>query len=350
MNKPFKREVAPLPLPTGNLFRRMITARAIASLTRSSPEEVAAERWPSDQLLSAAFVVRAVSNPAMVGVTGWAAELAHKLVADTVEALGAASGAVDVMSYGLVLNWGGYGSISVPAFVASAANSGFVADGDPIPVRQFVETPQTIIPHKVASISVLTREMMESSNAEQLIGDVLVRSAALAIDAAFFDANAATAARPAGIRNGIAALPPSTSTDSFGGYFEDLASLVSAVSTVGGSGPYIVAGNPALVIGMSARFIGDNDTVLVPVMSAALGNDLIAIAPQAIAAAFSPDPQIETANAGTLVMDTAPGPAGVAGPERSLFQTESFAVKVRWPVSWVLRDPRGVAWLTPSWK
>ena len=70
---------------------------------------------------------------------------------------------------------------------------------------------------------------------------------------------------------------------SFGGYFEDLASLVSAVSTVGGSGPYIVAGNPALVIGMSARFIGDNDTVLVPVMSAALGNDLIAIAfPQAI--------------------------------------------------------------------
>ena len=146
------------------------------------------------------LVVRGASSGPLYGGgdRGWVGE-AHpiKLVNDTVEALGAASGAVDVMSYGLVLNWGGYGSISVPAFVASAANSGFVADGDPIPVRQFVETPQTIIPHKVASISVLTREMMESSNAEQLIGDVLVRSAALAIDAETLRCKPSTTSRGA---------------------------------------------------------------------------------------------------------------------------------------------------------
>jgi hypothetical protein len=49
-------------------------------------------------------------------------------------------------------------------------------------------------------------------------------------------------------------------------------------------------------------------------------------------------------------MDTAPGDAGTMGPERSVWQTDSVAVKVRWPVSWALRDPRGVAWLTPAWK
>jgi hypothetical protein len=33
-----------------------------------------------------------------------------------------------------------------------------------------------------------------------------------------------------------------------------------------------------------------------------------------------------------------------------LFQTDSIALKMRWPVTWALRDPRGVAWTTPNWK
>jgi hypothetical protein len=86
------------------------------------------------------------------------------------------------------------------------------------------------------------------------------------------------------------------------------------------------------------------------VASAAVGNDLIAIAPQAIASAVDTDPEVDVVDAGVLVMDTAPGVAGVAGPERSLFQTDSLAIKVRWPVSWMVRDTRGVAWMTPSWK
>ena len=79
-------------------------------------------------------------------------------------------------------------------------------------------------------------------------------------------------------------------------------------------------------------------------------NDLLAIAPAALVAALSPEPEIETSKAATLVMDTAPGAAGTMGPERSLFQTDSLALKMRWPVSWALRDPRGFAWLTPAWK
>jgi hypothetical protein len=84
--------------------------------------------------------------------------------------------------------------------------------------------------------------------------------------------------------------------------------------------------------------------------SSAVINDLLAIAPAALVAAISPEPEVETVNAGTLVMDTAPGAAGTMGPERSVYQTESLAVKVRWPVSWVLRDVRGFAWMTPTWK
>jgi hypothetical protein len=315
-----------LDIPEGNLFRRMVTARVLSQLKRARVDDIAASLWPSDKTLATLISTRAATSPAMTSVTGWAAELAQKWVEDTVEALGAASAAVDVMTGGLVLTWNGYGAIGVPAFVATAGGASFVAEGQPIPVRQFAATAQSI-------------------------GDVLVRSAALAIDAAFFDINPATAARPAGIRNGIAALTPSASTDPFGAYFEDLGTLIGAVSAVGGKGPYVLVGNSARVIGMSARFLGDDDAVIEPIMSGAVGSDIIAIASQAVASAISPDPEIEVASAAALVMDdTAPGLPGAAGPERSLFQTETLAIKVRWPVSWALRDPRGVAWLTPAWK
>jgi hypothetical protein len=288
----------------------------------------------------------------MTTVTGWAAELANKLVADTAEALSAYSAAIELMQGGLVLGWDGYGSISVPAFLASAQNGGFVEEGQPIPVRQFAGTAKIIAPHKAASISVLTREMMESSNAEALITDALVKSAGLAIDAAFFDAVAGDAARPAGIRNGIATSPPSGNADPFWAYFEDLSTLLSVVGQVGGNGPYYIVGSAARIGSMAAR--GTNQSKVIPIISASVGNDLIAVAGQAIAAAVSPDPDVETSPAAQLVMDTAPGPVyepigGFTQGERSLFQTESVGIKVRWPASWIVRDARGVAWTTPAW-
>jgi len=347
--QPFRKQEPPLPIPEGNLFRRLVTARALALFRKTNTHEVALSLWPSDKTLATIISLKAASAPAMTTVAGWAQELSQRLVADTAEALGAASGAVEVMQQGLVLSWDGYGIISVPAFVASANAGSFVGEGQPIPVRQFVTTAQPILPYKVASISALTREMMESSNAESLIGDVLIRSAGLAIDAVFFDANAAVAGvRPAGIRNGIAAQVASNNADAFGAFFEDMATLLNVVGQVGNKGPFILAGNAGRIIGASARFLGDDDT-LISVMSASIGSDIIAIAPQAIAAALSTDPELELSNAGTLVMDTVPGAAGTS-TERGLFQTETFALKVRWPVSWTVRDSRGVAWTTPTWK
>jgi len=343
----FPRKEESLELPGGNIFKRMLAAKTLAIFRKSRSDLVAAEMWPNDRVLGS--VLKATSAPAMTTTTGWAAELFNKIVADAVDALGLYSAAIEIMQNSLVLGFDGYGQISVPAFVASSSSASFVAEGDPIPVRQFAATAKTINPFKVAAISVLTREMMESSNAESLISDVLVRSAALAIDAAFFDNNAATSARPAGIRNGISSTTASSSTDLLEAFLEDMSTLIGAVGAVGGKGPFYLVANVGRAASMGARFVSESGDII-PVMSASIGNDMIAIAPQAIAVALSIDPDIEIVPAGTLVMDTAPGPAGVAGPERSLFQTDSFAIKVRWPVSWVVRDSRGVAWTTPAWK
>ena len=346
----FKRE-APTASEPGNICKRALTVRTLASLQRRSAGDIAGEMYPNDRALMQ-LVTRAASNPAMTSVAGWAAELAAKKVADVVSTLGTAAAAVRIMGDGLLLDWDRYGTLYVPAFVATATSASFVQESNPIPVRQFTETASALLPYIVAGISALTREMMESSNAEALISDVLSRSSALAIDGAFFDSNPANQTRPAGIRSGIAALTASSSTDPFGAVFEDVSALLNSVGAVGGSGPFYLVGSAGKMASMKGRFDfeGTGDTRMVPVVSSAVGNDLLAIAPTAIAAAVSADPEIEVVDAGVLVMDTAPGAAGTMGPERSLFQTDTLAIKCRWPVSWILRDPRGVAWLTPGWK
>jgi hypothetical protein len=346
----FKRP--PLALPPGNSFVRHVTAKAVAQLTHETPYQVAVRMWPSDRV-TAEIIERATSAPAMTTTTGWAAELVHKLVTDTLDTMGAASAAADVMRECLLLNWNGAGILSVPGFVASVNNSSFVQEGNPIPVRQLTSTGAQLQPFKLATIAVLSREMVESSNAEALIGDALVRSSGLALDAVFFSSTASSAAQPAGIRNGISTSSASASTDAFGAFFEDMATLVNAISAVGGKGPYIIVASPGRVVSASGRFPGKDDAAggyVIPIASTAVGSDIIAIAPQAIAAAISPDPEVEMVRAGTLVMDTAPVTPDTTQTTKSMWQTDSFALKVRWPVSWVLRDPRAVAWLTPAWK
>lgn len=333
--------------PSRGVFLRAIAACVIGRATGRAPTDVTKERWPQDGPLLD-VVTRAASAPAMTSVTGWAAELAHLVVADGLEALGGQSIGAQLLAQGLVLSWDGAGTISAPSFTASATAASFVAEGNPIPVRQFADTPALMVPAYLATIAVLTREMIESSNAEQLIGDALLRSMGMALDATLLDANPATAARPAGLRNGIAALTPSASTDGFEGVFEDMATLINGVAVVNSNATYAIIGSPGRIAGMQGRitsqlnvkFFGTN----------AVGNDLVAVAPAALVAALSPNPALETARAASLHMDTAPQPVGSVGPHRSLFQSDSIAIKARWPVSWALRSPAGVAWLTPAWK
>jgi hypothetical protein len=341
----FQRESQP-----GNSFIRVITAQAIAAVRRTQPQAVAAELWPSDRAVFE-VLTRAASAPAMTTVTGWAAELAHKVTIDAVEALAPASSAAQVMRRGLVFDWDGAGVIAVPGFTVGAGNASWVAEGQPIPVRQLASSAAILNPHKLAAIAVLTREMIMSSNAEAAVGDALIKAAAAAMDAAFFDANAEDATRSAGMKFGITASTPSGATDLWQAAFEDIATLINVIGQVSNP-PYLIVGSPGRAIAMSLRFNIDPSVArdVAFFASTAMGNDLCAIAPAAVVCAASPTPDVETANAGTLVMDTVPGAAGTMGPERSLFQTESIALKVRWPVSWALRNPLGFAWLTPNWK
>jgi hypothetical protein len=347
-----QREAREPPAPGGNLFVRLLTTLAIARATHRPPNQIAAWLWPTDKTI-AGMLTRAATAPAMTTVAGWAAELAHRIVKDGLIGLGPSAAGAQLLLQSLVLIFDGYGLISAPGFVAGAANAGFVAEGAPIPVRQLAATAALLQPYKLAAIGVLTREMIESSNAEFLVGDVLMRSAAAALDVALFGNAAATPAAPAGLRNGITASTPSASTDAFQAFFDDVASLINSVSAVAGNGPFVLIGSPGRVAAMQMRFVLQPGNIIA-LASTAVGNDLMCVAPEALVAALSPMPDVEAATAGELHMNDTPLPivngGAPAAPARSLFQTETIALKMKWPVTWALRDPRAVAWLTPAWK
>lgn len=335
-------------LPPGNCCTRLLTAKVVASVVQRSIDEVTAAMWPHDRVV-AEVLQRAAVDPAMTTVVGWAAELAQRQVEDTLDALGPVSAAAQLMRAGVLLTFNGAAFISIPGFVAAATDAAWVAEGQPIPVQQLVGAPSTIEPRKIASISVLTREMIESSNAERLISATLIRAAGLALDAVLFDANPATAARPAGLRNGVSATTPSNNSDASEAMLEDISALISVVSAVGGVGPYAVIVNPGRAVTLAMRFISQASNIIV-LGTPVVGADVVVVAAAALAAAISPNPEVETSRAATLQMSDTPVAVGSAGPVRGLFQTDSIGVKVRWPASWVLRDPRGVSWTTPAWK
>jgi Phage capsid family len=327
---------------------RACLVRALAVTNKQlDPIKHCAARYPSDKL--AQFITRAAQAPATTATTGWAAELAQSVVADYLTGLGPVSAAAEIFAQALGLTFDRAGQVRIPHFVAEYGNAGFVAEGAPIPVRQFAaEQPDALTPHKLAAIAVLSRELVESSNAEKLIGDVLSRATGRMLDEVLFDANPASAIRPAGLRNGVSVTAASSATESDRAFTEDMAKLADAVAPVAANSPLIYVASPGRALRMKLRLTRDIDGLLI-VASNAVINDLLCVVPAALAVIAGTTPEIEVGRESELVMNTSPVDIGAGGaPVGTVFQSDNIGLKVRFPVTWSRRDPRAFAWCTPT--
>jgi hypothetical protein len=77
---------------------------------------------------------------------------------------------------------------------------------------------------------------------------------------------------------------------------------------------------------------------------------VIAVAVNTLVTAIEGSPLIDASREVLVHEETAPaaivdGAGVVAKPVRSVYQTDSAALRMRWPISWALRDARGVAWM-----
>src|SRR5262249_7448818 len=180
-------------------------------------------------------ICKAASSPATATTSGWASQLAASATLDLISTLGPASAASDLIRRSLQVSFERNYQITVPAVVSSAGDVAFTAEGAPLPVRQLGVGGASLVPHKAGAIFVFTRELLEHStpNAERLTRAVLTESVGLALDAVMFDSNAASATRPAGLRNNVVGLTAATGGGD-AAMLTDIKALAAAVAGVAG--------------------------------------------------------------------------------------------------------------------
>ena len=316
------------------------------------------------------IILRAASAPAMTTVAGWAQELAHTTYAELMPLLMPKAILTRLAPMGLTLGFGNAGRIVIPTRSRTPSLAGsFVGEGMPIPVRQGAFTSQTLTPKKMAVITTWTKEMDEHSipAIEGLLREAIQVDTTVATDSVLIDANPATTIRPAGLLNGVAATP-ATAGGGIAALVGDIVAVVSAIST----STYGNVRNLAWLVNQTdmlrASMLTAVNTGIFPFAAQiAAGNlggvpfiDSATVPAKTMILVDAPDfvvvggdaPRMEMSDQATLHMeDTAPldlvsgSPGTAASPQRSLFQTDSLALRMIMPLNWLQRRAGTVAWV-----
>jgi hypothetical protein len=314
-------------------------------------KDVVAEHWPSEREL----VLRAASAPATMTGVNWADTIVGATVSDFLGLLGPASASAALFASGIQFQFDGTGVIILPTLKAAAANADFVGEGAPIPVIQFDTSAKLILkPYKFAAISVFTRETFEHStpNIESIVRATLLQSVALALDAKSLDAVAASAIRPAGLRNGISAVgTASNDPDPLERMKIDVAAVCAPVIAIAGTAPIIIVAAPPQALALKMWTWQSSFPQFDILASSGLANGTImAIASNALVSATDAAPRFEVVSDATAHFDgTVPldiTTAAVAGTVKSLYQSDLIGLRTVFELSWGLRDPGGLAWLS----
>ena len=367
--KPAKKELDPL-----DYLIRAATVGYFVKTTGRPMDETRRKIYGEDEVTQGMceVVLRAASAPAMTTVVGWAAELVQQIYTDFMQLLVADAILPRLSAKGLTLNFGNAGRIIIPTRSRTPTIAGsFVGEGMAIPVRQGAFTSQTLTPKKVAVISVWTREMNDHSipAIEGLLREAIQIDTTVAIDNVLLDANPATVIRPAGLLNGIT-VTPATAGGGLPALIGDIKTLIQAlvVGTYGNVRQPAWLMNPGDVL--SASLASAPNTGIFPFRDEIKGGTLntVPIIPSATvtpktmilidAADFvvvgGEAPRLELSDQATLHMeDTNPAdlvgpgsPGTVAAPQRSLFQTDSIALRMVMPLNWVQRRAGTIAYTT----
>jgi HK97 family phage major capsid protein/HK97 family phage prohead protease len=364
-----KREEKP-----GYLLLNAIIAHGKSNRMNIPVEKVLDEYGWSDNVAVRAcldWVQRAATAPATTTTTGWAAELVQTQYADLISYLFAASVYQPLSNLGVRYTLGRYGQISIPVESATPTVAGsFVAEGAPIPVRQEAFTPITIGLKKMAVISSYTRELFEHSqpNIDTQLRDRMSRDTSVAVDNILLDNNPATSIRPAGLRNGVSGLTP-TAGGGFTALVGDMKQLLNVLISANSLRAPVWIMNPQQALSISltsaAAAIGVfpfkaeieagrlNGYPVIQSMTVPVGMVILVDAAD-FASLTGDDARFELSDQATIHMeDTTPlaigtpgSPNVVAAPVRSMFQTDSIALRMIMPMNWIMRRTGLVGWIT----
>jgi hypothetical protein len=343
---------------------RAILAAGRAEVTRGSSTAIVKDIAP-DPLASAflrvaglgnkdetyAILEKAAVSPATTSTSTWAAELVGLSMTDLASLSPASSGA-QVLRRSLVLEYDRSGLAVVPHLVAAPGAATWVGEAGVIPSRSFSVGSTTLVRNKLAALCSFSRELFEASQpaVERVVRQALNEGLALDIDAALYSTEAASALRPQGLLNGLAAVPASGSTGEIG-MLADVGALLTNVAAVSSDIVLVAAVPQAIQLMLRRALFGAVDIYMSSALSA---GTIIAAAPSGIAAVMDPAPRfsmsreavIHEEDATPLAIGTEGSPATVASPVRSMFQSDALSLRMILECDWVRRHDSAISYTT----
>lgn len=348
-----------------DFLMRAFSCQVKAHVEQVSPVEVLANAYGEGDITTRALLditTKAAVAPADTATSAWAGVLTQTAIADFFELLLPQSVYPGLSNAGLRLDMDNNNSMTLPTRDATPTVAGsFVGEGAPIPVRRAGFSSISIGPKKMAVITTFTREMAERSvpQIEQLLRDAIQEDTAISIDTVLLDANPATSVRPAGIRNGITTAA-GTAGGTLAAALTDLKGMLSSLMTATNNNvrkPVFLL-NPLQRLGLT--FLQDasggfvfrdeiNNGRLVGAQVIESGTVPSGVAILVDAADFvtvtGDTPRFNVSDQATLHMEdttplaigTAGSPNTVAAPVRSLYQTDSLALRMILPMNWAFR-------------
>jgi hypothetical protein len=324
---------------------RALTALALAG--KGDPGKILKTTWPRDP--NAEMILRSVVSPTDTsGFPKWT-------TASALPDLAPRSAALRLFRDCLQLNLAGKFSIKVPG-LQSQPTPIFIAEGGAMPISQLTFGSTEVGPVKKILIGTAVTNELQSAvptTASAVIGRVLERAVEKSLDAIVFDANAATTVRPAGLLNGVTPLTASAATNGLVAIADDIGSLAAAIAAANidpSDMILICAVKQATALKTLTGPNFDYSILSTPLLAA---GTVVGVAPSAIAyATDGAAPQIETSESAIEHMeDTSPQPItggtpSPAVPVRSLFQTNSIAIRIRAALTWATIAPGAVQTIT----
>lgn len=346
-----------------DLLVRAIVVNGIASFgpgTRSI-EKVLDERYPGHE--ATALLVRADQTIGTTGTSGWASELLETTNSGFLDALTGISIYPQLRDRGVGLNFDASGTIKLPRRTAGGAGGGFVAEGSPIRVGRVTTAAAEITPKKMGVIVPFSRELAKRSTPaiEAIVRQGILEDTAAILDSVLLDATAISAARPAGLLNGVSAVASGYGGADHIAVKEDFKALLTPFITANAASNITVIMNPAQALAISMMDGPDNNTgwfsgitsrVNIVESTYATAGRIIAMRNSDFYTAIGDAPEFDINETATVHMeDTTPleivsgtGPT-TADPVRSFYQTATVGVRMLMDVSWVMGRPSMVQWI-----
>lgn len=349
-----------------DLIVRSGVCQLLSHISGRPLDSILEERYPGHES-TAGVANRTAVALATTTTSGWASQLVETGMAEYLSLLPATSIYPTLRSLGVSLTFGpNSGNIKIPfSSNTDALAGGFVLEGDPIPVGRMTLDSVTLTPTKFGIIVPMSKEVMRYTNPslEAIVRSELLNRTAIKLDTLLIDSTAGSATRPAGLLNGVSAIATGYPGGDYQSFLNDIKALLAPFDTANAGRALALLMNPAQAravrmlagpnssgFGWANQFLADFRII---VSTTVPSGTVIAIDTADFVTSTGDAPMFETSDQATIHMETAPSQIGtvgspnvVAAPVRSMFQTNSVALKMTMDVYWAMRRTGMIQYIT----